>query len=206
MQYRSWITGVLVAAATAACGSDSDRREDPGGAAQIAFEAPAGLRAAYIAAVQERASDAYRVARPERGSPSAPNPAQGFSSELTEQGVRLSTDEEGWSADLSLSRYGCDGDQREIAKGAPEVENNRALYRRSRADGSPALDEWYVNGPLGLEQGFTIPSAPPCRAASADALTIELALGGLDAVTEDGGAAVSLRDTSGAPRLRGTDL
>ena len=38
------------------------------------------------------------------------------------------------------------------------------------------IDEWYVNGPRGLEQGFTLPALPQSDASGL--LTLELALGG----------------------------
>ena len=36
----------------------------------------------------------------------------------------------------------------------PRAEANRVEYRRGE------VTEWYVNGPLGLEQGFTLARAP----------------------------------------------
>ena len=39
-----------------------------------------------------------------------------------------------------------------------------------------AIDEWYVNGPQGLEQGFTV--APQPQSKTSGSLTVELALGG----------------------------
>lgn len=41
-----------------------------------------------------------------------------------------------------------------LASVAPNVEANRVEYNRG------ALTEWYLNGPLGLEQGFTLTGAP----------------------------------------------
>ena len=39
------------------------------------------------------------------------------------------------------------------------MKANRVTYAH------PGLSEWYVNGPLGLEQGFTIPRAPAAGTA-----------------------------------------
>ncbi len=61
---------------------------------------------------------------------------------------------------------------------APHASFNRVEYRRG------SLTEWYMNGPLGLEQGFTL-AAPPGRKHSGP-LTVALALSGdLTAVAEN---------------------
>jgi hypothetical protein len=81
---------------------------------------------------------------------------------------------------------------------APVVNANRVEYRRG------ALTEWYVNGPLGLEQGFTI-SRPPTTPSDShhDGLNIVLRLGGnLTACVEPGRHALILRDQNGAQALR----
>ena len=68
--------------------------------------------------------------------------------------------------------------------------------------------EWYVNGPLGLEQGFTVERAPPCEGTKV--VTIEV--GGSVApelVDEDGdgrGEAITFADAEGVPVARYTDL
>src|SRR5208283_2297941 len=60
---------------------------------------------------------------------------------------------------------------------APHASLNRVEYRRG------SLTEWYVNGPLGLEQGFTL-AVPPERKQGGP-LTLALALSGdLRAVAE----------------------
>src|SRR5207302_6777381 len=56
------------------------------------------------------------------------------------------------------------------AGGAPSVSANRVSYRRGM------LSEWYLNGPLGLEQGFTVARAP--AGATQRTLTLSLALAG----------------------------
>jgi hypothetical protein len=56
-----------------------------------------------------------------------------------------------------------------LAPVAPAPHGNRVTYAR------PGLDEWYANGPLGIEQGFTV--ARP-RVAAAGPLTLALSLSG----------------------------
>ena len=94
---------------------------------------------------------AYRVSRAgERFR--ASNPAQQLSTSFTGSGVsvRLGTTKLG----LDLLAVGYGSTLASLAQVLPSAHANRVLYRH------PGLDEWYANGPLGLEQGFTIPRAP----------------------------------------------
>lgn len=95
---------------------------------------------------------------------------------------------------LSLSAAG-DGDTLSaVGKAAPSVRGNRVTY------GRPQLSEQYVNGPLGLEQDFTIPRPLPGR--SGDELTLALSLGeSAHARLLDAGRAVELGSGSRSSRL-----
>jgi hypothetical protein len=55
---------------------------------------------------------------------------------------------------MALQGYGYGTHLDPVAIASPSAANNRIEYRRG------ALTEWYVNGPLGLEQGFTIEQRP----------------------------------------------
>jgi hypothetical protein len=82
---------------------------------------------------------------------------------------------------------------------APRATANRVEYRR---DG---VTEWYENGPLGLEQGFTL--AHPPGKATGRALTVELALNrDLLPSLERGGRGLELRRKGGDATLRYTGL
>jgi trimeric autotransporter adhesin len=71
---------------------------------------------------------------------------------------------------ITFAGYGY-GDAVSAARAvAPHASLNRVEYRRG------LLTEWYLNGPLGLEQGFTL-AAPPERKQGGP-LTIALALSG----------------------------
>jgi hypothetical protein len=67
-----------------------------------------------------------------------------------------------------LDAVGREGADVRIGAAVPVVSGNRVIYRRGE------LDEWYANGPLGLEQGFTLRRPP----AGEGPLTIAMRTGG----------------------------
>ncbi|MGA2069258.1 MAG: IPT/TIG domain-containing protein [Thermoguttaceae bacterium] len=73
-----------------------------------------------------------------------------------------------------------------------------------------AIDEWYLNGPGGLEQGFTVNLAPPQQGATGSAsaaLTVELALGGdLRGTVNAAGDGLTLCRPDGSAALSYTGL
>ncbi|WP_437689182.1 FG-GAP repeat protein [Sorangium sp. So ce176] len=163
---------------------------------------PPGLRAAYIAAVQAGASEAYR-AQQGGAAVSVQNPAQRFGAELTASGVTIapSKGRGDWRWSVATVGYGCDGALDPVQVAAPAIADGRIEYRRGD------LVEWYVNGPLGLEQGFTLASAPACRTAGGGPVTLALeAQSSLEAALTEGGDAVEWRDADGRAVVRYTDL
>jgi VCBS repeat-containing protein len=71
---------------------------------------------------------------------------------------------------LGLRGVGYGEAVRAVGRAVPRARANRVVYRRG------ALTEWYVNGPFGLEQGFTLRSRPAL--ARRGPLTLALALSG----------------------------
>jgi hypothetical protein len=110
---------------------------------------------------------AYRVSR-SGGRFTASSPVQRLSASFTRSGmsVRSGPTEVG----LGLLAVGYGSALAPLAQVAPSAHANRVLYRH------PGLDEWYANGPLGLEQGFTIHRAPSGHAAGP--LTLSMLLSG----------------------------
>ncbi|MDC3979493.1 hypothetical protein [Polyangium jinanense] len=198
---------VVLLVAAAACSSDepfdSSPERAPGDEEQAT--APARLRAAYIATMQADAPRHYDVLEAERGL-QATNPAHRWNSVFTSEGVRVRPDgDEAWSFHISAARYGCDGDLRPLEPSEPRASANRVEYLRAQAAGT-ALGEWYVNGPLGLEQGFTLPSMPPCEDGRKGEVIVELSVeGDLHAVARGDDEAV-LQDGEGHAVLHYTDL
>lgn len=96
------------------------------------------------------------------------NPAQHFSTLVNPQGMQLELDSHARQRLaielLGLRSGGC---YRPVAGAAPRVTAARVTIPHGQG-----LTEWYVNSPLGLEQGFTL-SHPP---APGDSLTLVLRL------------------------------
>jgi hypothetical protein len=119
----------------------------------------------------------------------------GFRADLRADGVEVASSMGASPFRPRAARWGCDGEVVPVARGPLEVRKNRATYLRG------VFDEWYVNVPRGLEQGFTIPAPPACRKpARATTVVIELE-GGLDAAVSPDGKTATLRDVVGHPVL-----
>jgi len=71
---------------------------------------------------------------------------------------------------------------------SPSAVRNRVTYRY------PGAEQWFANGPLGLEQGFTI-TRPPLGDGP---LRLALGLGGNVSVSGHGAAGLTLSDSAGA--------
>ncbi len=129
------------------------------------------------------------------------NPRQGLVAEFTRQGaeVRIEARTQNLRWGLVTRGYGYGDALHRVKAVAPQVTANRVEYRR---DG---VTEWYENGPLGLEQGFTLAHRP--GKANGQVLTVELTLrGDLSAVLEPDGKGLELRRKNGESTLRYTGL
>ena len=92
------------------------------------------------------------------------NPRSGLQATFTREGVRVESGKASWG--MELAAFGTSGKLQPVTAVTPQANKNRVEYRRG------ALTEWYVNGPAGLEQGFTIARVPVGSANG----TLELAL------------------------------
>ena len=89
---------------------------------------------------------------------------------------------------LRASGVGAGGSLTSVGPAAPIANGNSVAYSHA------GLTEWYTNGPLGLEQGFTVRRAP--AGAGVAPLTIALSLAGdthVAAATRGGGIVFSRR-------------
>jgi hypothetical protein len=132
------------------------------------------------------------------------NGAQGFSARFSDSGVRVSA--RGGRLALSLAGVGYGSSLRPLGSRAPSAFGNRVSYAVG------PLTQWFENGPLGLEQGFTL-RAPPAGAARGP-VTIALRVGGslrarlvgggeaVDFIAPGGGGRASLCGSAGGRRAR----
>ncbi len=113
------------------------------------------------------ADGAYRVER-SHGGLRASNPSQQLGITFAGSSIQLSSHGIGLGLGLRAAGYG----NALQAVGAPTLtmRGNRAVYARR------GLEEWYVNGPAGLEQGFTLLRAPSGHPHGA--LTLAMTLSG----------------------------
>jgi hypothetical protein len=122
---------------------------------------------ASVSAALGAADPAYRVTRADGGFRTV-NPAQQMSVRFTPAGVQLRS--RAADVELSLRALGYGNSLQAVA--APRLSGgaNRAVYTRS------GVQESYVNGPLGLEQGFTLQKQLP--GTRGEPLTLAMALTG----------------------------
>ncbi|MBA3808402.1 MAG: hypothetical protein H0X28_08420 [Solirubrobacterales bacterium] len=102
------------------------------------------------------------------GALRASNPAQHLDASFTASGVRLSSASS--SLALRLDAVGYGASRVALAAATPAARANRVRYARA------GLSEWYANGPLGIEQGFTLARAPAGDRTAP--LTLSLAIAG----------------------------
>ena len=127
----------------------------------------------------------------------AENPQHGLVADFTRHGAEVHSQSMRWG--LEARAYGYGDGMLPVSSALPYANANRVEYRRDR------VTEWYVNGPLGLEQGFTL-AAPPGK-ANGQPLTVALALSGdLIASLEPGGTALKVTGKDGLAALRYTGL
>lgn len=96
-----------------------------------------------------RDNAAYHI---DRLTYTASNPTHGYDVAFGEQGVTISQGHDLWQ--LQLTSYGYGDHSIPATRAAREHVDNRVTYQRG------ILDEWYVNGQMGLQQGFTLHQAP----------------------------------------------
>lgn len=122
---------------------------------------------AAISATLGRDNAAYHAVARGRGFHAA-NPKHGLAAEFTPDGLEVGAGAARWQ--LRLEGYGYGESLAAVTAANPQANANRVEYRRGD------LTEWYVNGPVGLEQGFTLDKAP--GESRGEPLTMAMAMGG----------------------------
>jgi FG-GAP repeat len=144
---------VLLVGVAAALGCVARLVMLPGGAARSATTARDGLTSLPLAAQSPVSAalghdqPAYRVT-----ALKALNPAQHLRAGFSRGGVTVASGKA--RLGIALSAYGYANALHPGGFAAPRADANRVTYTYS------GLTVWYANGPLGLEQGFTVTHAP----------------------------------------------
>ncbi len=178
----------------------------PGAASLPAGHAPSASRTllsslpltarAPVSATLGATDPRYRVLRSAGGGYGARNPAQRLGVSFQTDQVLLSSG--ATQVGLSLRGVGFGSSLGVVDRTPPRAQANRVRYAHA------GLSEWYVNGPLGLEQGFTVARAP---AGSARApLTLSLAISGDGHAALVAGAKSIVFTSRRGPSLRYGDL
>ena len=113
------------------------------------------------------ADPAYALRRGDGGLLGA-NPAAHLALKLGAAGVQISAGASRLRLDTVGVGYGTHSSA--PVRVAPSAGGNRAVFARG------TLEEWYANGPLGIEQGFTV--GRPLGSAAQGPLTLSIALAG----------------------------
>ncbi len=187
-------------ASTSAASQFSTAKASSGKAGSGLSSLPPGAQGP-ISATLGKDDSGYWVHRSAKGF-RGENPRHALVAEFTRQGAEVRSQNLRWV--LETRGYGYGDAVHRVRAVAPQVTANRVEYRR---DG---VTEWYENGPLGLEQGFTL--AHPPGKANGQPLTVELTLrGDLAAVLEPTvlgkkSQGLELRRKNGESTLRYTGL
>jgi hypothetical protein len=150
---------------------------------------------AQVSAALGRALPSYHAAQRADGL-RFENAQHRMSADFSRASIQISTGTTEWGLSLVGAGYG--DEPTAVMPVEPHAAANRVEYRRGN------LTEWYVNGPLGLEQGFTFAAAPETRADAPLTLSFELSGDLIGALDETGrGAILTRADQRAALRYGG---
>jgi hypothetical protein len=156
---------------------------------------PEGLRDAARAAID---ADAYSFAAAPDGRWATTTPSQGLRTTFGPAGLSVGARDGSWALEMSLAHVGRPGslvapDPADLVGSAHSME-----YRRG-----PGLTEWYRNDARGLEQGFTVATAP---SGGPGPLVLELETSGLPVALSSDGTEVLAGAVGAGHVLRYTGL
>lgn len=121
------------------------------------------------------------------------NPGHRLAADFSAPGVDVRAGAETWG--FAFRGYGRGATLPDPTPAAPHASANRVEYRRG------SLTEWYVNGPAGLEQGFTLAEPPGKNRGEPLTLTFSLS-GSLATAADPTGTSATLSRGDGTPALR----
>jgi hypothetical protein len=147
---------------------------------------PAAAQSSISAALGRDLPD-YQVRTTSTGL-EATNSHGTLTTHFTAAGVQVTSGTLNWT--MTLRGFGYGDAIKAVAKASPQANQNRVEYRHG------PLTEWYVNGPVGLEQGFTLAKPPGKRNGKLLTIAIEL-MGNLHAEQDADGMGLQLLDSKG---------
>lgn len=153
---------------------------------------PAAAQAQIAAAIGK--DDPGYHATPEGDGFRMAAPNNTIAASFSAEGVEFSHGASRWR--MTLRGYGYSQGIRPMPAARPTGTLNRVEYRRG------ALTEWYVNGPFGLQQGFTIQEPPGASQGQPLALAFALS-GNVTASIEADARGLTLHNPDGPPLTYG---
>ena len=162
---------------------------------QTLADLPAAAQSAISAAIGQDQS-AYHASIDAAGVTLA-NAVNSFTAQFQSGTLHVSAGPDTWDMSLLGLGYGA---------AVQPVGTAQITANANRVDCSyGTIDEWYINGPGGLEQGFTV--APLAQTQAGGSLTVDLALGGnLAATVNAAGDGLTLARPDGSAALGYTGL
>jgi hypothetical protein len=145
-----------------------------------------------ISSALGRDRPAYHAARDARGV-IAHNPRHGLDLAFRRDGLAIST--AAGRVGVELQSIGRGSRLEPVKEAVPEARANRIEFARG------TVTEWYANGPLGLQQGFTVSAPPGARNGRPLKLTMKLS-GPLRPTLDEKSGDVALLDRGGKVALR----
>jgi hypothetical protein len=124
---------------------------------------------------------------------------RGFSVGFNPDGIALQSQSGAWDWGMKVRGYGVVGETRPVSPAKMASQGNKITYSRG------PIQEWYVNGSEGLEQGFTLTEPPVASKGEEGSSSLSVAMavsGNLTAALEKTGGAIVFRDSKGDVALR----
>ena len=137
----------------------SDMSNSRHGAQHEASLLKADIDEAWLRRISQDVGRREYEATPSSAGLEAPNRAQNLSTTFHSAGIAIAARapkgaSPAWRFDWKTSEIGREGSMCEAAPATPDAAGARVSYRHE------GWSEWYVNGPAGIEQGFTIEARP----------------------------------------------
>jgi hypothetical protein len=195
---RHEATPALGAAAEPRAGGEAARAREADGPLDAAADARATARLAMSAA-QASADETYVAEAVSEHAARAENREQAFRVDVTRGRLEVASHAAegatpGFELTLGLVAAGREGETLDVTPARTATAGNQIRVLRE------GLLEWFVNGPLGLEQGFELSERP----AGEGPLRFELEVEGLR--PEARGSFIALLDEAGVQQARYSDL